>query len=109
MSVAHDDPRLTAYALGELSPEELLEFRGELQNDARAREEVEAIREASSWLETEFSRSEAPVLSAERRAQILEAAKAAKREEPAPAPARISAPKRRWQRWAVALAAPALT
>lgn len=48
----------SAYALGELSPEELLEFRGELQHDARARKVTRTPR---------------------------------------------------WQRWAVAMAAPALT
>ena len=76
---------------------EAQQFRGELQNDPRAREEVEAIREAGAWLDGELARSEAPVLSPERRAKLLEAANAQKRDQPTRAPVRKSRP---WQRWA---------
>lgn len=84
---------------------EAQQFRGELQNDPRAREEVEAIREAGAWLDGELARSEAPVLSPERRAKLLEAANAQKRDQPTRAPVRKSRP---WQRWATAMVLPAL-
>ena len=39
----HDDPRLTAYALGELSPEESEELEARLVRDAAALAEVAAV------------------------------------------------------------------
>ena len=42
MSIDRDDPRLTAYALGEMDEQEKIEF--ERQLDGAARNEIEAIR-----------------------------------------------------------------
>jgi Ca-activated chloride channel homolog len=70
MSISHDDPRLTAYALGELSPEELAEFELLLARDARAQAEVAAIAELGARLTRELSRASSPALSERRRSGI---------------------------------------
>lgn len=58
----HDDPRLTAYALGELDAAETTEFEALLANDPAAQAEVDAIRSMAALLEGELStEADAPV------------------------------------------------
>ena len=54
-NIAADDPRLTAYALGAMEPDEASAFEALLENDADARAEVEAIRALAGDLEGEFA------------------------------------------------------
>jgi Ca-activated chloride channel family protein len=70
MSQLHEDPRLTAYALGELSGEAQLEIEALLARDARAGIELEAIVEVQSRLERALAVSSSPALSARRRASL---------------------------------------
>ena len=65
----NDDPRLTAYALGELEPAEVREVEALLAEDAQARAAVQEIRATASRL-TEALRNEAAgvVAAAARRA-----------------------------------------
>jgi outer membrane biosynthesis protein TonB len=104
-----NDPRLTAYALGELSSTEARQLEALLDHDARARAEVAAIREAACCLERELG-AVTPALSARRRASILAAAApgAAPLGSASPKDAVSLAPQRRhpWLRLA-ALALPA--
>ena len=48
--LSHDDPRLTAYALDEMTPAERAEFEPLLQQDPAARQVVEEIRAAGTML-----------------------------------------------------------
>jgi Ca-activated chloride channel homolog len=50
MSTLHDDPRLTAYALGELSPSDQAAFERRLASSAEAPAEFAAIREMAEQL-----------------------------------------------------------
>jgi len=76
VSIAPDDPRLTAYALGELDPEALQAFRAELAEDPRARAELSALRELGARLERELRSEPVPALSAAQREAILAAVRA---------------------------------
>ena len=109
MSIPHDDPRLTAYALWELSPEESEALEARLQRDAAARAEVAAIRAAGAWLERELARHDAPALSARRRAIIVAAAAQDDASSLQVAPRGLAGARhpRRWLAFA-ALAAPAV-
>jgi Ca-activated chloride channel family protein len=66
-----DDPRLTAYVLGELSDRERAEVDAELANNATARKVVAEIREMSDLLTEELGQEPSPALSPEQRATIL--------------------------------------
>ena len=71
-----DDPRLSAYALGEMEGSEREAFESLLENDADARAEVEAIRGLGTDLEQAFA-AEAPLaLRPEQKAQIQAASRA---------------------------------
>ena len=48
MKIDAKDPRLTAYALDEMAPEERVAFEAELECSAAARQEVEEIRQTCS-------------------------------------------------------------
>jgi len=69
-----DDPRLTAYALGELEGEERAEIEALLEENEEARELVEATRALASSLEAQLAAESAPGLSAEQRRAIEERA-----------------------------------
>ncbi|MEO8183770.1 MAG: von Willebrand factor type A domain-containing protein, partial [Deltaproteobacteria bacterium] len=109
MSQLHEDPRLTAYALGELSGEEQLEIEALLARDARARIELEAIVEVQSRLERALAVSSSPALSARRRASLRAALAerrastapngAAPKDTPAPAQRRAHSAKSRRRIW----------
>ena len=83
MPVADGDPRLTAYALGELPEAERAEMSARLLRDPAARAEVEAIRAAADVLREGFAAEAAdakaggaaPALSPEQRAAIERAAR----------------------------------
>ncbi len=67
-----DDPRLTAYALGELDGEEARAVEAWLATSEEARAEVEAIRGFAVVLESELSTSEGRELTATQRRAIGE-------------------------------------
>ncbi|MGI8965268.1 MAG: YfbK domain-containing protein, partial [Limisphaerales bacterium] len=55
MKLPHDDPKLTAYALGELSETEAREVETELKNSPELRQAVEEIRATADLLKKEFA------------------------------------------------------
>ena len=61
-----DDPRITAYVLGELDPDDLAQFESELANSHALQIAVEEVRETVGGLEAAFAAEEAqqPVVSA---------------------------------------------
>ncbi len=91
MNYELDDPRLTAYALGELDDAEKAAIEAFLNENEAVRDEVARIREAAQWLTAELGAEAPEGLSELERARILDQAKTAK-------PAR----KVHWGRWAVA-------
>src|SRR5258708_3736643 len=68
-----DDPRLTAYALGELDPTERETFERLLDDSPAARAEVDDIRNLTGALAAEFRREPVLTLSAAERNAILSA------------------------------------
>ncbi len=75
-NLTHDDPRLTAYALGELPAAERAVIESELANNPELRAEVELIRALSGNLSAEFSKElgSTPTLTRPQRAAIVRAA-----------------------------------
>ncbi len=90
-TIDRDDPRLTAYALGEMEAAEAEAFAAQLEAAPEARSEVEAIRGAAALLEKEFGATPAEAFSPSEREEVLAAAKVA-----APGPDAFS----RFSRWA---------
>lgn len=70
MTIQSNDPRLTAYALGELDEAERVELDALLRERSDLRDEIEAIRAVAGDLREELSHEPAPQLSAEQRASI---------------------------------------
>ena len=68
MSIEPNDPRLTAYALGELEAEDLASFEALLAEDEAARSELSAIRQTTALLTNELQ-SDDVQLSREGRAR----------------------------------------
>jgi Ca-activated chloride channel family protein len=79
MTLFENDPRLTAYALGELEGEERLEIERLLADDPRARAEVEAVRAVVGRLDDDAVDAAAEGLDPLRRERILAAAGQRKR------------------------------
>ena len=105
MSIANDDPRLTAYALGEMAAEERNAFEKELERpeNAGARAEAEAIRAFGARLAGEFAAEAAgPGLSPEKQEAVSQAAAA---PVVAPLPARRTTPVFRFAAMAAACVA----
>jgi hypothetical protein len=100
MSVEPNDPRLTAYALGELDADEARELEAQLDDEARA--EIEAIQHTAALLERELATEEGPGLDTGRRERI----EAEMAEKPAPRPIPIRTKKSRGWMWAVAAGLP---
>ena len=75
-NLTHDDPRLTAYALGELPASERALMESELINSPELRAEVELIRALSGNLSAELSKElgSTPTLTRPQRAAIVRAA-----------------------------------
>ena len=88
MNITKDAPLLTAYALGEVSDEERAAVERFLNENPDARAEVEEIRAAATLLTGALAEEDAPALTPEQRAAVLEAA------EPAPIRAPVRAPFR---------------
>ncbi len=108
MNQSSEDPRLTAYALGELEADEHAAFEALLAEDAELRAELEAVRETAELLETELSRSPELALSASQRKAIERALAPAPKAARAPRAAlkgAIEDKKPRKLRWGWALAA----
>ncbi len=76
MTIHSNDPRLTAYALGEIDEAERAELEAVLSERADLRDEVEAIRAVAGELRAELSHEPAPQLSPEQRASIKSQAEA---------------------------------
>lgn len=70
MKLSADDPKLTAYALGELDAVEAAEVERELQASPELRQAVEEIREASDWLKKELAAEEFPARIPEQRKAV---------------------------------------
>ncbi|HSR67575.1 MAG TPA: von Willebrand factor type A domain-containing protein [Acidobacteriota bacterium] len=70
----YDDPRLTAYILGELEDDQRREFERLLEQDAGLRAELESLRAASDLLSQELADPPQLRLDPERREEILESA-----------------------------------
>ncbi len=93
MTIESTDPRLTAYALGELEGAELQAFEAELADDAQARTELEAIRTTSALLERELTEPSGLRLNARHTERIASERRKAKVPNNAP-------PARRRRLWA---------
>ncbi|MCK6531506.1 MAG: von Willebrand factor type A domain-containing protein [Polyangiaceae bacterium] len=74
MSTAHEDPRVTDYALGELSGEELARFEAELAESELLREELAGVKSTLGALREELGSEPKPALDAPRRERIAEQA-----------------------------------
>lgn len=72
MTNLSNDPRLTAYALGELSPEETREFEMELQKDPKAQKEVEEIKQTATLMKDGLSNEETMNLDPEKISELNE-------------------------------------
>jgi len=73
MTLSHDDPRLTAYALGELDETERAQVEAALRDDAVLAAEVDAIRALACGLEAGLARESTPSLSDAQRTEIARA------------------------------------
>lgn len=72
MTNLSNDPRLTAYALGELSPEETREFEMELQKDPKAQKEVEEIKQTAALMKDGLTQEETMNLDPEKLSELNE-------------------------------------
>ncbi|MDB4720577.1 von Willebrand factor type A domain-containing protein [Verrucomicrobiales bacterium] len=70
MKIDSEDPRLTAYVLGELDPSEVDDFEKILQDCPEAKSEVDAIRDTITTIKEEFDEAPKKELSEEQK-QIL--------------------------------------
>ncbi|PYS43535.1 MAG: hypothetical protein DMG14_00730, partial [Acidobacteria bacterium] len=74
MNFNPDDPKWTAYVLGELNDAERAQVEKELDSSAAAREVVEEIRLATALLEEELAKETLEGLSAEQQRAVAAAA-----------------------------------
>jgi Ca-activated chloride channel family protein len=74
MNITPDDPRLTAYVLGELDQHERAEVQAQVRQSPELQRAVQEIRETAQLLSEEFSRETAPGLTNEQRRTIERAA-----------------------------------
>jgi len=81
MTIDRNDPRLTAYALGELAGTDKDAFERELAADPTARAEVEAIRALGKTLTQDLTNEPAPALTDMQRQSILASPPAARRRQ----------------------------
>ena len=73
----HDDPKWTAYVLGELDDAQMSELKFELDENPATREYVTSLRETTDWLQTELGGAAVPTLTDAQRAAIVDAAASA--------------------------------
>jgi secreted protein with Ig-like and vWFA domain/anti-sigma factor RsiW len=88
MKLTSDSPEITAYALGEVSPEEHAVIEKAIAESPELRAEIAALRRLADTLETQLSAEPEPELDEGRRDRILEAAAHPERAalvEPSPA------------------------
>ncbi len=78
MTVDRDDPRWTAYVLGELEGDDLKELHATLEDSEEARRYVESLREATALLSDELRDGQPMALSDLQRQRIENEAKAPK-------------------------------
>ena len=71
MKIEPDDPRLTAFAIGELEPGEAAEVEKALADSPDAKAEVDAIRETAALLEEEFGAAPSLELSDQQRSHVI--------------------------------------
>ena len=76
MSIDRNDPRLTAYALGEMPTGDAAAFAAELAADPAARDEIRAIRAVADTVGDTLRTAEVPGLTAGQREAILSCAAA---------------------------------
>jgi autotransporter-associated beta strand protein len=93
-----DDPKLTAYVLGELPPAERAEIEALLQDDIALTAEIEATRSLAAQLRSELQAEEGAPLSMERRGEVLAAANR-------PAASGVILPQRVWPQRLLKIAA----
>ena len=79
-----EDPRLTAYVLGELKGREREEFEALLARDATAQAEVAALRAATRMITDELARESAPELKPDQRAKLVRRVRTPKPVEQVP-------------------------
>ncbi len=77
--IPHDDPRLTAYALGELDEAEVARVERAVETDEACRAAVDEVRALAQVLERELASESPPELTAVHRAAIATRAKRASR------------------------------
>jgi Ca-activated chloride channel homolog len=82
MKIDAKDPRLTAYALDEMTPEERVDFEAELECSATARQEIEEIRQTAALLKKEFQTESPLALSKEQAQRIAHQLEAKKDSRP---------------------------
>ena len=68
-----DDPRLTAYVLGELPPSERAEIEAALHDLAECRSAVSEVRQVAESLQVGLASEPCPRLTQERKENILQA------------------------------------
>lgn len=76
MNINLEDPRLSAYALGEMDSAEVKEFEALLEKDPAARAEVEALRQMAGMLASKLQAEPAEAMSEPARAKVVAAAEA---------------------------------
>ena len=74
MSINYDDPKWTAYVLGELSESERAMLESELESSEEAREYVRELRDAASLMKEGLAAHPDPALTREQRASVQQAA-----------------------------------
>src|SRR5215467_4700513 len=73
MNIDSDDPKWTAYVLGELNETERARVEHELESSATARDVVEEIRMAASLLKQELAKEPLAELTGEQRRRVAAA------------------------------------
>ena len=81
MGIDRDDPRLTSYALGEMSDDERTAFEKLLATDPSAEAEVKAIASLGRDLEAELDRTAPSGLGEARRGEVVAAVGASQRSQ----------------------------
>ena len=71
MKILSDDPKLTAYALGELDQNETEQIERELQNNTELRQAIAEIRETAALLKREFASEPTLSLSESQKCDVL--------------------------------------
>jgi Ca-activated chloride channel family protein len=95
MNISPDDPKWTAYVLGELNGRERAQIEKELESSAQAREAIEEIRMTTDLLKYELAKEEDMGLSALQRQSISAAT----------SPQRVRRPILRWAAMAASVSA----